>query len=379
MTHSNVYKDELTCRERLERTFEGREVDRIATYDIIHNVELIEYATGQKVTPVNAEDLLCRTINRYLDLVRHFAVPDYEGVKIIDEGDGFVYRYEWWTGQILQKPAFKTVEDVVRLVEKDIEKISACTEKGKICQAANNHVNLFYEKFEYFEEVCREYRRISEKLGGTVMLGPEMPMGVSIALFRYGIDWWTYLYHDCPEIALKYIQVYSDYETAFINSYAGMYDMPFVCSAGSTGLNDRLLFAYDFFKEVILPAEKKVIDAFKRNGKKYIIHFLDGYKWPIINDFVDMGTDAVDPFEPYCLMDIKKFRQQFPETVVCQPVDCTQLLPYGTEEQVKEATLNAIKDAGGYKILIGSTSEIHPEVNYRNAVAMYESARSFTL
>ena len=39
----------------------------------------------------------------------------------------------------------------------------------------------------------------------------------------------------------------------------------------------------------------------------------------------------------------------------------------------------AIEDAKRRKIIIGSTSEIHPEVNYRNAIAMYEAARNYRL
>ena len=113
----------MTSRQRLINTFEGKQVDRIATYDIIHNIDLIEFTTGQKVMPKNAEDLVCRTANRYLDLIRHFAVPDYDGTKIVSEDDGFTYKYEWWTGHILEKPHFTSVEDVARLVETDIERI----------------------------------------------------------------------------------------------------------------------------------------------------------------------------------------------------------------------------------------------------------------
>jgi hypothetical protein len=368
----------MTSRERLINTFEGREIDRIATYDIIHNIDLIEFATGEKVTPENAEDLVCRTANKYLDLIRHFAVPVYDGARIVREDDGFTYKYEWWTGHILEKPHFTDVDDVARLVEADIGRIADCTVQGKICSAANNHVNLFYEKFEYFEEVREEYKRLNEKLAGTVMLGPEMCQGVSIALFRYGIDWWSYLYHDYPELAIKYIDTYYEYELKFIDAYAQMEEMPICCSAGSTGLNDRLMFAYDFFRDVIVPREKRVIDAFKKAGK-YVMHFLDGYKLPILKDFIEAGTDAVDPFEPYCFMDVAAFRSQFPDTVICQPIDCTQLLPYGTEEQVRSAVNKAIDAAGKRKILIGSTSEIHPEVDFKNAVIMYETAMNYNL
>ncbi|MHB1347607.1 MAG: uroporphyrinogen decarboxylase family protein [Candidatus Humimicrobiaceae bacterium] len=370
--------DKLTSRERLIRTFKGEEVDHIPTYDILHNIPLIEYATGEKINPKNAEDLLCKAANKYLDLIRHFAVPDYEGEKIVREDDGFAYRYEWWTGHIIDKPVYRTVEDAAKKIEEDTEKIIKSTSEKKLCSALNNHVNLFYEKFEYFEEVREEYKRINEKLGGTVMLGPEMTMPVPIAMFRHGLDWWTYVYHDYPDIALRYIDASYEYELAFIDAYNDLEIMPFVCSAGSIGMDDRLLFSKEFFKEIVIPREQKIFDKFKEHNK-YIVAFLDGYKLPVIRDFIDAGIDAVDPFEPYCSMDVKKFREEYPEKVICQPVDCTQLLPFGTVEAVKAVTLKAIKDSGERKILMGSTSEIHPNIKIENAVAMYETAQNYFL
>ncbi len=370
---------ELTARERLDALFKGNGIDRIPTYDILHNIGLIEYLSGEKITPENAEDLLCRAANKCLDLIRHFSVPDYEGEKIVREKDGFVYRYEWWTGHILEKPVYKTSEDVARVVESDILELADCTKNKKICSEANNHVNLFYERFEYFEEVREEYKRIAEKLGDkTVMLGPEMPMGFSIALFRHGLDWWSYLIYDYPELAYKYLDAYCEYELAFIESYADLDIMPVVCSAGSIGMDDRMLFSRETFDNMILKYEKRLFEAFKRHGK-YVLAFLDGYKKPIIQDFLDIGADAIDPFEPYCGMDVARFREDFPDIVICQPIDCTHLLTFASEEDVRKAVIRAIKDAGEKKILVGSTSEVHPRVKFKNAVTMYQTAREYRM
>ncbi len=90
----------MTCKERLISTIEGEEVDRIATFDIIHNIDLIEHLAEEQLTPRNAEDLLCRVANKVLDLVRHFAVPDDLEPKIFKDETGFVYQYEWWTGHV---------------------------------------------------------------------------------------------------------------------------------------------------------------------------------------------------------------------------------------------------------------------------------------
>ena len=76
-------------------------------------------------------------------------------------------------------------------------------------------------------------------------------------------------------------------------------------------------------------------------------------------------------------MDVARFREKYPDIVICQPVDCQNLLYTGTTEEVKEATLKAIKDAGEIKIIIGSTSEIHPGVPVKNAMVMYKTVKNY--
>ena len=97
-----------------------------------------------------------------------------------------------------------------------------------------------------------------------------------------------------------------------------------------------------------------------------------------MDDYFSIGTDVVFPFETYCKMDIKKFREKYPDAVICQPIDCTQLLPFGLEE-VREVVVKAIEDSGKKQIIIGSTSEIPPYVKFQNAVAMYETARNYEI
>ena len=63
--------DMLTPKERILKTLDGQEVDRLPVYDIIHNVELIEYLADDKITSANAEDITCKAVSKVLDLVRH--------------------------------------------------------------------------------------------------------------------------------------------------------------------------------------------------------------------------------------------------------------------------------------------------------------------
>ena len=85
----------LSCRERLLRTLNGEQIDRIATFDVIHTVDLIEHLTGEKVTPLNAEDLFCKGISKVLDLVEHCAIPDRPDPWTLVDQNAFVYSYQW--------------------------------------------------------------------------------------------------------------------------------------------------------------------------------------------------------------------------------------------------------------------------------------------
>lgn len=370
--------ENLSSKERLLKTFKGEPIDRLATFDIIHNIDLIEYLTQDKVTPKKAEDLLCKAANKVLDLTRHFAIPDSLEPRVLRDENGFVYQYEWWTGHLMERPSFDSTKEIEDSVKRDIEIIYNCMEGKKVCHIARQHAMLFDERFETFEEVKSEFERLTRKLDGTVMLPPEDVSALAIATERYDETGWWYLYYDYPETALRYLDALTDYQLCFIDHFADSNVAPFAQISVAMGTDTGLLYSPDFFRKEVIPREKKKIDAWKKHGY-YVMAFLDGYKWPILDDFIALGVDEIHPCEPYCQMDVRTFRQRYPQMVISQPIDCRRLLSFGTEVEVKQAVIKAIEDADKRKIIIGSTSEIHPEVNVRNAIAMYETARNYPI
>ncbi len=365
----------LTPRERIIRTFEGKDIDRIATYDIMHNTDLMENLTGKKITPENAEDVACAAVGKALDLVRHFSIPVNLEPEITADEDGFIHKKEWWTVQVLERP-FKNMGDVVRMANADIERIKDCISKKKVCRQAQFPVRLFGEDYEYLEEVKVNFKRIVEKMCGTVMVAPES-CTLYYILERYDITWWSYLYNDFPELAGQLLDALTDYEIARVDSFADASITPISFTSDPIGVNDTMMFPPDFTLNVLLPRTKRIIERWKSHGY-YHIYFADGYKWPILDEVLSWGlVDAIDPFEPLAHMDVAKFRGLYPDTIICQPIDCQNLLYTGTPQQIRQATIKAIEDAGKKKILIGSTSEIHPNVPVENALAMYDAARSF--
>ena len=369
---------QLTCRDRLIRTFEGREIDRVATFDILHNIDLIEHLGGEKISPRNAEDLLCKAAGKVLDLIRHFSVPDDLEPRIVCDENGFVYEYSWWTGHLIDRPHFVSSKEVEYSVRRDIEIIRRYSESGRVCPIARQHVRLFDENWETFEEVKQEFARVTEKLAGTLMVAPEDVCANAVATERYDETGWWYLYYDYPETASAYLDALTDYQLAFIDAFADASVSPFAQISNAIGTKSGLLYSPTFFRQEVIPREKAKADRWKRHGY-YVLSFMDGYKWPILDDFIGIGVDEIHPCEPYCQMDVRTLREHYPEMVLSQPIDCAALLPFGSEEEVREAVIEAIEDAGRRKIIIGSTSEIHPDVKVENALAMYDTARTYPL
>ena len=186
----------LSCKQRLIKILNDEESDRIPTFDVLHNIELIEHLAGDKVSPNNAEDLLCIAASKTLDLIRHFAPPDRLQPRLVSDSSGFIYKYDWWTAHCVERPPMKTSKDVEYYVKRDIETIYRYIEAGKVCPVARQHVRLFDENYETFEEVKLEFRRVIEKLNGTMMLPPEDVSALGVAVERYDETGWWYLWYD---------------------------------------------------------------------------------------------------------------------------------------------------------------------------------------
>ncbi len=67
-------------------------------------------------------------------------------------------------------------------------------------------------------------------------------------------------------------------------------------------------------------------------------------------------------------------RGRYPDLVLTGGIDVSQLLTFGTPEEVREACRQAILATGGRGYLMGSSTELHWDVRLENAVAMFETA-----
>ena len=134
------------------------------------------------------------------------------------------------------------------------------------------------------------------------------------------------------------------------------------------------LIAPDQFREFVNPYNRAVVEKAHALGLKVIRHS-DGNLWPLLDILLDTGYDGLNPLEPQAGMNLKKVKDYCGDRLcLLGNIDCIDLLPNGTPQQVEEAVKQAINDAGqGGGLIICSSNSLHPGVNPDNCIAMFEA------
>ncbi len=142
--------------------------------------------------------------------------------------------------------------------------------------------------------------------------------------------------------------------------------------------NQGPLMSPKHFKKFVVPYLKKIVDVSHQGGVPFIKH-TDGYLWPILDDIVDTGIDALHPIEPKARMRLKDVKDKYGDAMcVMGNVDVAYVLPLGTIKETESEVRRCIREAasgGGY--ILSSSNSIHDGVKVENFRAMVKAARKY--
>jgi len=133
----------------------------------------------------------------------------------------------------------------------------------------------------------------------------------------------------------------------------------------------------EHYREYVKPYQKEIVDHAHRKRLKIVKH-TDGDAWSILDDFVEVGFDGFHPVQPQC-MDLAEVVEHLAgKACVIGNIDCRDLLPSGTEEEVDRAVREAIETAaGGGGYIISSSNSVHPGCRAKNYLAMIRAAHKY--
>jgi len=145
------------------------------------------------------------------------------------------------------------------------------------------------------------------------------------------------------------------------------------------GTQDRMLISPQLFREFFKPRYAKLFQKWKAiNPEVKIAFHSDGYIYPIIGDFIDIGLDILNPVQPKS-MDPARLKRDFGKRLTFWgTVDIQEVLPFGTPEDVAQEVRLRLRTVGkGGGLIIAPAHNIQPDVPLANVLAFYETAKIY--
>ena len=125
--------------------------------------------------------------------------------------------------------------------------------------------------------------------------------------------------------------------------------------------NEGPMFSPASFESVFLPAYRRMVNAFKTAGARYVLLHSDGNIMPILDMLVEAGIDGLNPLEKRAGMDAQVIRQRYPQLILTGGMCNTDTLVKGPPERIEAEARQLIELGRGGGLVIGSHS-ISPEI-----------------
>jgi uroporphyrinogen decarboxylase len=234
------------------------------------------------------------------------------------------------------------------------------------------------------EEAHRLYHETDLALMGRFG-GPVMEMGT----YLRGFEKWLMDLVIYPDFTRDMLNRITDIQIALDEigiKAVGKYISVFKVSGEDLGMQDRTLFSYKVWQDLIYPILKRrwraAREALNNNNASHVKIMLhsDGAIRPFISDIIKAGVNVLDPIQSVCPgMELEELKLDFGKELSFHgSVDTQFFLPRGSVQDVNNETkrcIDALGENGG--LILGPSHFIQPDVPPENIVALYETARKY--
>ncbi len=154
------------------------------------------------------------------------------------------------------------------------------------------------------------------------------------------------------------------------------FDVFFLCD--DTALKNTTMINPKYHRELIVPAYKKIINEIRKAGK-YVIFHSDGFTEPYFDGLIEAGFHGVESLEPMAGMDLKHLKETYGDKLcLIGNIDVSQLLPYGTEDEVRHKVKDCIRDAGnGGGYIMSACTDITNSCKLENVLTMISTVKNY--
>jgi hypothetical protein len=155
--------------------------------------------------------------------------------------------------------------------------------------------------------------------------------------------------------------------------------MPVVQCCEDVAYKNGLMVSPEILAGEFFPRFKRVIAPLKEAGIKVIWHS-DGRITEVIDQALAIGIDGINPVDPSAGMDMGALRRKYGRRLIMVGnVDGSRILPFGSEEEVRQDVRRCIRDGGmeGGLLLQCGSGQIMPDVPLGNVLAYVDEAHRY--
>ena len=215
---------------------------------------------------------------------------------------------------------------------------------------------------------------ISTGIGGVVY---------EICWYMRGLErWFTDMIENpefCEALLDKMLKFWLDYFDGFFAEVGDLVDVVMIGDdlAGQSGP----LFSPDFYRKVVKPRQKRLVQHIKSLTKAKIWYHTCGACYKYIPELIDNGIDILNPVQiGLPNMEPEKLKEKFGKQLVFWggAIDTQHVLPFAGPEEIRNhvrANLEVFKPGGGY--VFNNVHNIQVGVPPENIVALFDTAYEF--
>jgi len=146
------------------------------------------------------------------------------------------------------------------------------------------------------------------------------------------------------------------------------------------GTQTGLMISPSMYRDMIKPYQKKLWRFIKDKTNAFLFLHCCGSIYPILNDFIEMGVDILNPIQPLAKdMDTKRLKAEFGDRFTFWGgVDTQWALPFGSREDVEKEVYTRIEHlspGGGY--ILSPSHNIQYGVKPENIMTMFKAAKKY--
>jgi len=345
-------------RQRVQAVLDGKTPERPPLYDLIRNDAVISHFAGETLTLENAAEVVPRALSSMLDATRpRVRLPAREREEIGPDGRKVLHKR--WTSW-REHRAYPSSEAYAEAHHRNPDESEGWTEDDekalhdRIAQMQSNETALG-ETFFFWG---------SGATPGLVGLYSEV-----------GLEQFSYYLADCPETIVGRLERNTVKGIRMIERRPHDACPPAVFLGDDMAFKGGTICSPAWMRREYFPRLKRIIAAWHKRGTKVLFHS-DGNLMPVLDDLVEAGADGLNPIEVTAGMDIAEIHRRHPHLFMAGGIDVSQLLPFGTPQEIRDATVRALDDAGG-RLMPGSTTELHDVVPLENFLAMHQAVLDY--